>query len=372
MTTATTQLIIVPRYGCDLPSRFARSLAIGQRHNRYVLPHPEQPAHPHGTSVHRILRQLGGVGQLHEPVRTLTPAMYRSLSEALSLAHQRRQPLHLIAILDDHSPFGTRAAGESVIRHLRQSGRPVYLHLGAWHPTPRNLRYGLREYQTLLDESVKLASLFPLSNLFDVPGSKRYIDGIFRSSKQSLDDVVYPLHRPYYFVEGEENQQPVFLVANHQLHGLPSLHDALTLAEATTVYLPEVFSHAKDISQALAKHQHVMVLTNRPDYQEAYLGSSLTHPYLETLWSKTADEVLELMLAPQVDTIAPKHRIILLHDEGSRKSDHLLASVIKQSHGSRYACYFIQPHCFDGNSVFTNQSLGSLPHTTYEALRWYS
>jgi hypothetical protein len=371
---SATFVIIHPRSPDEssLPQRFPKVLALGERHGLYRLPHPEIPAHPMGSSAPVVTYALGHGGKPLAPLTHLTPEALRHLR---SLTHKQRLnggTFHIFGLLDNDSPYGSRRLLEEMLRFLHSVEIKTAVHVGVWHPTPHEFRYGLKEIGTLCQDSITLASLFPVSLELEDKSAERYVDGILHPVNSTPQAIVYPLKTPIYLSQDSASADDVFVIINHSLHGLDSLAHAL---QDLTGELPDSLTseHVTDptILRSLNKNRHLLSLSTNPSYQEAYFGSHLEHPYFETISHNNSEELLEMLLSPHFGyTQQPYRTVVITHEPSSSNFDWLVSSYLKKNHDRPYYCCLISPLSIEGTLVVTNMSFPT-PTVTYQQLQAY-
>jgi hypothetical protein len=344
-------------HGVHAKVRFRRTFAYGKQHHYYTLPLPEHPAHPRGSSAQAMLYRLGHPDQSLSPLQRLTPEAMRQLRDIIYIARQTGGTVHLFGMVDDHSPFGSRRAFEECVRALRQAGIRVALHVGIWHATPHELRRGLQELQSLCSSQVRINSLYPIEEIIHHGGERRYVDGILHpGTLDDSTDIRLPLHRPLFFAHDYSGEHDIFFIANHALHGQDrlcfSLHDNPNKMICFDIPHDTHFR----VQDSLDRYNHVVTVFTKPQYERAYFGQKLHHPYYESLQTESAHHAFEMLLSPHFEHHQrPYKTLVLVDDERSPEFDWLLTSVLKRNSTIPFSCVFLEPHSLEGSSVISNQ-----------------
>jgi hypothetical protein len=340
-------------------SRFRNTVkAVPARHVA-VLPHPDHPVSPMGSSPYATLYKLGHPQQHLRSSVEFTPSIVRQLRDTTYQSRKTGGTLHLFGIVDSDSPFGARPMLEKVIRHIKPSGVKVVLHLGVWHPTPNEFARGVNELKTFQDDQFIIGSLFPLANLFE-QNATRCVDSILKPENNNrVPFSQLPLEVPIIvnsYLVGENDR---FLVAHHSLHGMDALADAiLSVTGQPLTTLDYDHPTAGSLQQTLDKNRHIVVITNRPSYAEAYAGSHPDHPYYECLHNDSPKHVVEMLVSPHFGySKKPYQTVVLLDEPRASEFDWLLSSLVRQNLSAPYYCCFLDPTALRGNTLLTNIAL---------------
>src|SRR5687768_16166952 len=159
------QVIVHPRLRhATIGGHFERTINSVPSTHQKILSHPESPLLPHGTSAPAIIYALGHHGRNLQPHKINTLEVVRSLRDITYRNRRRGGVIHAFGMLDDESPYGSRAIVESLVRLVKPAPIAIILHLGVWHPTPGEFERGLNEIKTLETPNLILGSLFPVSS----------------------------------------------------------------------------------------------------------------------------------------------------------------------------------------------------------------
>ncbi|HEY1074154.1 MAG TPA: hypothetical protein VGE59_00420, partial [Patescibacteria group bacterium] len=146
-------VITHPRAHNSLAKRLEKTFRVGKLDGIYKLPYSHSPLSPAGTSPYSVLYSLSHPSKELTHLKKLEPVHVRQLRDIAYRCRKSSGTLHIIGVLDDDSPFGKRRMVEALVRHFRPTGLKLVLHLGVWHPTPTEFRYGLKEIRSLCNES---------------------------------------------------------------------------------------------------------------------------------------------------------------------------------------------------------------------------
>ncbi len=333
--------------------------------------HPDQTTSPAawGTSGLALLYALGHDHTL-EPLVTFSPQHVRQLRDIAYGLRQSGGKLHVFGLLDNDSPYGSRRLLEPLIRYCAMAQLPTVVHLGVWQPLPRDFSLGLREMESVCHGAVQLGSLFAIEPLLHAsrPQAKKYIDGIFGLADNAHREPTLPLHQPYHIADTTFEPEDALLIANHSLHGLPGLEDALHdgYGQPQTLWQQHPVNPA--VSHLLQQKQHVMALTNSQPSLEAYVGSDVHDPYFEVWQGDSAEDLLGMALSPSFGYHVSPALTLLILAEPPSATDKLVSDYIKhcQQQQNRYVCYILDPQHITGSVYATNT-----PHAAAWPVSWH-
>lgn len=358
-----TYLLIntLPGKSHEIPARFSKTFRVSNADVQHSFAYPE-PVHPSGTSMEALLYGLNRSTQLNS-LQEIDASIIRQMRDLTYHARITGGSVHVFGILDRESPYGSRAMLERLIRQLNNSETTIWIHVGIWDPTPTDFIRGMHELSTLTNQRIKIASLFPVNAVLGhaLGVRERFIDGI-RHPKQSNmgeHDIRLPLERPLFFDHNGINAHDTLLVANHSLHGLQDLTRAIEAdANIGAHHLPYLHSKNNHIEADLAKNKHVVVVSNRHTYIEAYIGSQLHHPYLETFCIESPAELLEVLVSPHFGHgVRPYKTVVAIDESRNDPFDFLLSSYLKQTKqrlDNNYMCCFLSPFELADHCMVTN------------------
>lgn len=331
------------------PDRFAKSLAATQHHQRVMLPHPEIPASPFGTSKYRVLYALGHQGQVLEPIHTLSPTHLRALRQAAYDARTDDASLHVLGMIDRDSPYGSRRLVEETARALHDLNVPTVAHLAVWNPTPSEFQRGLRELQFPNDSALRLGSLVPIHSHYS-------LDHFVQPTlPQAHRDAELPLHQPFALDDYSVEPGDTVVILNHSLHGLDQLADSLHHYGVHVRTLPTEHPTHESITHTLDAFGHVLCLTDNPRSMQAYFGDEVHHQYFESYTAPSAIDGLEMLISPHFGYHqAPARTVVLLDEATDPNFDWLLSSYLKQNRTAPYYCCLVDETSPAGNVVLTN------------------
>ncbi|HEY1074832.1 MAG TPA: hypothetical protein VGE59_04025, partial [Patescibacteria group bacterium] len=207
------------------------------------------------------------------------------------------------------------------------------------------------------NESITLGSLFPLDPTWRDVSTESFLRTVLHeSTSDDIHDIVTPLKRGHVFHGPAVGSEDLFLIANHDLHGLDTVGDTLQ-AWGEHPLMTMFCDHNPDaaICQSLDKYRHIVSVTSRQSYHDAYFGSSLRHPYLEQIKHSSPTTLLEMLNSPHYGYPSKPYRTVaLLDEELNADFDWLLSSYLKQQRQDAYSCLFIDPRAVEGSVVISN------------------
>ncbi len=345
-------LAVDARRETSLASRFAKTFRANQRGAAYSLPHPT-PLASGGTTPHALHYALGHSGAHLEPVTHLSPELMRQLRHVAYELKQERRPLHLFSLVDDWSPFGSSRLLESVVRFFLPLRVPIVVHLLCWHPTPRELRRCWDEVKSLPGE-VQIGSVGSLFLLDNEAYARDYLAALIREADPDLGPPVLPISRvsrqpsvclePYHKV----------LLLGHGLSALTSFKQVLDdYCQFPSTWEEMGVPRSAEVDNYLDRGRHVIALSPHSDYLNSFFGYNLSHPYFESLTTRTSSESLELLLAPDFEYRHSQRLFVFLDEEDN--TDWLLATLLAQHVDRHYILALLSPHDLKGNVVLTTR-----------------
>lgn len=317
-----------------------------------VLPSPEQAAYPHGSHTEAYIYRLSRPDDALRPLTHIDGSHMRTLRDCVHKARTQGGRVHVVGAVDLDSPVGSRRALESLLRHTQGLGVSFVVHPAVWHATPSEVRYGLRELQTLLTPGeTEFGAVFDLHSHSGAPLKARFAQALPQHVVLSPADVV--------------------LIANHDMHGLHPFAEGLMDHYGVTVLsLPFEVPASPPVMDSLSRKQHVVSAVSRPSYERAYAGS-VSHPYYESFYHPKATELLGMLVSPHFDT-RPDHLFVGIDAEAHPDFKSLLRSLLQQQSNRNLVCCFVDPHGIDRSLVLSNmpiQSDGSVYHHVHRSLR---
>ncbi len=306
------------------------SLAL-QSYTSSRLAHPESPLHVAGTTPHRVLSALGARTEPIPPLVTLTPEALRFLRNHFHSHKHTKEPIVIVGMLDNDSPYGSRRMLEELVRLLNSLEVTYIIYPAVWHMTPQEYAQGLVEIATL-------ASF-----------------GCGRMESVIRFDMQPSVSAPSSSV----------LFANHHLHSFRKDYGYDT--QKQWAYLPYTHSQSEPWIDSLRKNQYSRVISHNPDYIESLLGSSYNeYPYLDSHILNSPIHTLEFLHDSTQDLgLSPYYQIVMLDEERSPEFDPLFARYIKSLDENPLACFVTQPTSLAGNRVYSSVSPQNLSYQSF-------
>jgi hypothetical protein len=366
-SSAWIAIVSNPHETTQLAERFPRTIRLGQPDQFLQVSNLHHPVSPAGITPESAIFQLGHGGRELMPVTQLTPSMLRQLRELAHMCRRHHSILHLFGIIDSTSPYGSRSMFEHVIRLLRPASISIHLHVGVWHPTPKDFEQGLQELRSLCQDRIQLASVFPVSFLQLRRAAGNYVDSILHpETVQPSMNIALPLHHPHILSMEESTPNDCFLILNHELHGFDSLTEAIGEATQNPGHsLQTDHPVSSNAGRILDHSKHILAISNQPNYITSYFGTNMNHPYFESLVSENSTHVLEMLISPHFEYAhQPDWTIILLDEAAHSDFDWLLASYIKQHQDNPYICLFLDPYDLNDDWLMTNHAVSQPDYAT--------
>lgn len=339
-----------------LTHRLPRTLRELRQHT-YKPVSPHRSAHyPKGEPIVQSLYSLAHGGCRLPSLVRLEPHHTRTMRDIMHRCRRNKSGLHLIGVLDTESPYGNRRLVEQVMRLLRHATVPVYLHLGAWNTTPSERKYAQREIASLVAPPIHLASIFPLEHILTRSGASQFVDSLSAPNRT--------LSSPYY-VSLPSTDSDYIAILNHQLHGLDNfVNVANERYPDRVVCFPVAIQPCGHVAEALPKHRHIVGVSSRPSYLDAFFGHHSAHPYLETLVVDSPVDMLEMLISPHYGySQEPYSTVVLVEELRHRDFDAVLAHYLKRRSKHPLACVLLEPHALTDDLGFYSEEAHVHPFT---------